>query len=177
MMSIPGPSLLIRSGGKRPGKKVSWPAFPAAPQRQSVLAGVLLSFCALSAANAQTVNCDAYARSYANAHTSNDPTNVPIVDGGMQGAVAGGAWKGPGGARRGALAGGALTVLDTLGNYPGGWQGLYDLAYNTCSNQQSPVNHRPTTLGDPSYSPAPTPRRRPVPPLPAPPGIPFKQGQ
>ncbi len=177
MMSISGPSLLIRSGKKHPGKKVSWPDFPAAPHRRLIFAGVLLSLGPLSAANAQTVNCDAYAKSYADAHTSNDPTDVPIVDGGMRGAVAGGAWDGPSGARRGAVAGGALTVLDTLGNYPGGWQGLYDLAYNTCSNQQSPVNHRPTTLGDPSYRPAPSPQRRPVPPLPASPGIPFRQNQ
>ncbi|POF30158.1 hypothetical protein CLV41_107185 [Roseibium marinum] len=174
-MSKPRRSLLDKSGETRPGKAASWMAFLSAPRLQASLAGVLLTVGTLSAANAQAVNCDAYARSYADAHTSNDPTDLSVVDGGMRGAVAGGAWEGPGGARRGAVAGGALAVLDTLGNYPGGWQGLYDLAYSTCSNQKSPVNHRPTTLGDPSYRPAPSPRRRPVPPLPSPPGIPFRQ--
>ncbi|MHA7772957.1 hypothetical protein [Roseibium sp. M-1] len=101
------------------------------------------------------LNCDAYARSYADAHTSADPTDVPLVDGAMEGAVAGGAWEGPDGARRGARVGAALSVLDTLGNYPAGWRGLYDLAYRLCRNQQSTIVHRPSTLGEPSYRPLP----------------------
>lgn len=55
---------------------------------------------------------------------------------------------------QGALTGGALAVLDNLGSTPAGWRGLYDLAYRLCRNAQSPVTHRPSTLGDPSYRPA-----------------------
>jgi len=120
--------------------------------------------------NMYRFDCDAYARAYANAHTSADPTDLPLVDGAMEGAVAGGAWEGPDGARRGARAGAALSVLGTLGNYPSGWRGLYDIAFSLCRNRQSPVNHRPSTLGDPSYRPLqPPPGRlepiRPVLPL------------
>lgn len=104
---------------------------------------------------AQPLDCDLYARNYADAHVSGDPTDLNIVDQAMDGAVVGGAWRGASGARRGAVAGGALGVLDTLGNDPAGWRGLYDLAYRLCSNSQSPVTHRPSTLGDPSYRSAP----------------------
>jgi hypothetical protein len=118
---------------------------------------------------AQAVDCDAYARAYANAHVSADDTDLGIADSAMEGAVAGGAWKGRSGARRGAVAGGALEVLDTLGNTPAGWRGLYDLAYRMCRNRYSPVTHRPLTLGDPSHRPA-VPQGRflepPVPPAP-----------
>ncbi|WP_116697831.1 hypothetical protein [Labrenzia sp. 011] len=168
-------SLPDRPVCKRRDKTVTRAVFLPPSHRQAALAGILLTMGTLTAAHAQAVNCDAYARSYADAHTSNDPTGMSVVDGGMRGAVAGGAWEGPGGARRGAVAGGALSVLDNLGNYSGGWQGLYDMAYSTCSNQQSPVNHRPTTLGDPSYRPAPMPGRRPIPPLPSQPDVPFRQ--
>ncbi|WP_209003846.1 hypothetical protein [Labrenzia sp. CE80] len=98
----------------------------------------------------QGPNCDVYARAYADSYRgSGDPTG-DIVAGGMEGAVAGGAWRGPGGARRGARAGGALAVLDNLAAYPGGWQALYDMAYQICRNETSGVTHRPNTLGDPS---------------------------
>jgi len=144
------------------------------PARAALLALVLaptpLNAQTPAAPNMHRIDCDAYARSYANAHTSADPTDVPLVDGALEGAVAGGAWEGPDGARRGARAGAALSVLDTLGNYPAGWRGLYDLAFSLCRNQQSPVNHRPSTLGDPGYRPfQPPPGRlepiRPVRPL------------
>ncbi|MBD8893433.1 hypothetical protein IG616_17955 [Labrenzia suaedae] len=62
---------------------------------------------------------------------SGDPTG-DIVSGAMEGAVAGGAWAGPGGARRGARVGGAAAVLDNLATYPGGWQALYDMGYQIC---------------------------------------------
>ncbi|WP_417667221.1 hypothetical protein [Roseibium sp.] len=98
----------------------------------------------------RAANCDAYARAYADSYRgSGDPTG-DIVAGGMRGAVAGGAWQGPSGARRGARAGGALAVLDNLASYPGGWQALYDMAYQLCRNETSGVTHRPQTLGDPS---------------------------
>ncbi|MCK7611269.1 hypothetical protein [Roseibium sediminicola] len=121
---------------------------------------------------AQPVDCDAYARDYADAHVSGDPTDLKVVDRAMEGAVAGGAWRGQSGARRGAVAGGALGVLDTLGNDPAGWRGLYDLAYRLCRNSQSPAAHRPSTLGDPSYRPATQRPQRAVPPFPAPPAAP-----
>ncbi len=98
----------------------------------------------------RTADCDAYATAYADSYRgSGDPTG-DIVDRAMGGAVAGGAWAGPGGARRGARAGGALAVLDNLAAYPGGWQALYDMAYQLCRNETSGVTHRPQTLGDPS---------------------------
>ncbi|MEM9635825.1 MAG: hypothetical protein AAGA50_31180 [Pseudomonadota bacterium] len=112
------------------------------------------------------IDCESYARAYADAHTTGDPSDLTIVDGAMRGAVIGGGWKGPGGARRGALAGGALSVLDSIGNYPGGWQGMYDLAYRMCRNDQSGVTHRPKTLGDPTYRPRPSSPQEIVPPLP-----------
>ncbi len=91
----------------------------------------------------QTVDCDAYARAYADSYLgSGDPTG-DIVDGAMRGAVAGGAWQGPGGARRGARVGGALAVMDNLASYPGGWQGLYDMALQICQNESSGANYRP----------------------------------
>ena len=135
--------------------------------QQFCLVGVVacVSFTA-EPATAQPVDCDAYARSYADAHVSSDPTDLAVVDRAMRGAVAGGAWEGPSGARRGATAGGALAVLGSLGNHPAGWRGLYDLAYRLCRNQQSTVTHRPTTLGDPSYRASPSPLRQAVPPKP-----------
>jgi len=98
----------------------------------------------------QGPNCDGYARAYADSYRGNGDPTGDIVAGGMEGAVAGGAWRGPGGARRGARAGGALAVLDNLAAYPGGWQALYDMAYQICRNETSGVTHRPSTLGDPS---------------------------
>ncbi len=115
---------------------------------------MLFAVCYAPPAFAQFTDCDAYAKAYADAHINPDQSDLPIVDGAMEGAVAGGAWRGPGGARRGALTGGALAVLDNLGSTPAGWRGLYDLAYRLCRNAQSPVTHRPSTLGDPSYRPA-----------------------
>jgi len=112
--------------------------------------------------------CEDYARDYVDAHAgSGDPTG-DMVDEGMRGAVAGGAWAGPGGARRGARAGAALSVLDNLGSTPEGWQSLYDMAYQMCINENSPANYRP----DPTVSPNVTPDCRssattqPIPPLP-----------
>ena len=115
---------------------------------------------------APAADCNAYATAYANAHVSTDPTDLPLVDETMRGAVAGGAWEGASGARRGAVVGGALSVLDSIGNTPAGWRGFYDMAYRACRNANSPVNHLPTTLGDPSHNPSRSPLLRPVPPLP-----------
>lgn len=123
---------------------------------------------------ARNPDCNSYARAYADAHVSSDPTDLDIVDKAMEGAVAGDAWRGPRGARRGAAAGGALAVLDRLGNDPAGWRGLYDLAFRLCREQQSSVTHRPTTLGDPSYRPVPAPSRKPEPPVPPFPLAPSK---
>ena len=123
---------------------------------------------------AQPISCEAYARSYADAHVSGDPTDLHIVDQAMEGAVVGGAWRGPRGARRGAVAGGALGVLDTLGNDPAGWRGLYDLAYRLCRQSRSPATHRPDTLGDPSHRPMERYRPGLQPPAPARPPAPLE---
>jgi hypothetical protein len=146
-----------------------------APARRSLRYGIaLMAICVSGPLHAQVFDCDSYARAYADAHVSGDPTDLHIVDQAMEGAVAGGAWRGPRGARRGAVAGGALGVLDTLGNNPAGWRGLYDLAFRLCHNSQSPATHRPSTLGDPSYRPALPPRRAAEPPVPAFPVAPRK---
>ena len=117
--------------------------------------------------------CQSYARDYADAHKGSGDPLGDLVDGGMRGVVAGGAWDGPSGAERGAVAGGALSVLDNLGAYPGGWQALYDMAYQMCVNQTSPVNHRPTTLGNPNVGSncRSSATAQPVPPRP---GAPYR---
>ncbi|MEM5584270.1 hypothetical protein WNZ15_17535 [Roseibium sp. AS2] len=89
------------------------------------------------AALADGTDCVIYATDYANARMGSGDMVGDAVSGGMTGAVAGGAWRGPGGARRGARAGGALGVLDNLGSLPGGWQALYDMAYQMCQQQTS----------------------------------------
>lgn len=81
-------------------------------------------------------NCTVYATDYANSHSGNGDPVGDMVSNGMTGAVAGGAWAGPGGAVRGARAGAALGVLNNMGSYPGGWQALYDMAYQMCQQQQ-----------------------------------------
>jgi|GEM_PF-1892453 len=113
------------------------------------------SMAATGTAGAQSYDCDAYARAYANAHVDPGATDLDIYDKAARGAVAGGLWDGALGAQRGAAIGGALSVLNTLGNTPSGWHGLYDLAHTMCMSAQSPVNHRPRTLGDPSYRATP----------------------
>ncbi len=88
-------------------------------------------------------DCVIYATDYANAHMGSGDMVGDAVSGGMEGAVAGGQWRGPSGAYRGARVGGALGVLDNLGSLPGGWQGLYDMAYQMCQQQTSGVNAAP----------------------------------
>lgn len=100
--------------------------------------------------HAQGTNCVVYATDYANAFVGQGDPVGDAVSGGMAGAVVGGAWRGPGGARRGARAGAALGVLDNLGAYPGGWQALYDTAYQMCLQQTSNVNAAPN-YGTPYY--------------------------
>jgi len=115
------------------------------------LPALALFICAgVSPAQADGTNCVVYATDYANAHMgSGDPVG-DAVSGGMTGAVAGGAWAGASGAYRGAQVGGALGVLNNLGSMPGGWQALYDTAYQMCQQQTSGVNapyHSGPTLG------------------------------
>ncbi len=82
--------------------------------------------------------CDARATAYADAHLgSGDPTGE-LIDRAMDGAVEGYLWAGPRGARRGARVEGGKTVLDTLSSYPGGWQALYDMAYQICIQEPDP---------------------------------------
>ncbi|GGB60162.1 hypothetical protein GCM10011316_35250 [Roseibium aquae] len=121
---------------------------------------------------AQSIDCDAQARAYADSYLGRGNRDLDILDGAMGGAVAGGEWRGDSGARRGARAGAALEVLDNLATYPGGWQGLYDMAYQECMRRNSPVEHRPRSLGDPAYRP---PLARPAyPPVPARPPAPLE---
>ncbi|WP_428671122.1 hypothetical protein [Roseibium sp.] len=88
-------------------------------------------------------DCVLYATDYANAHMGSGDVVGDAVSGGMAGAVAGGAWQGPSGAYRGARAGAALGVLNNLGSMPGGWQSLYDMAYQMCVQQTSGINAEP----------------------------------
>ncbi|GGB41229.1 hypothetical protein GCM10011316_11480 [Roseibium aquae] len=102
------------------------------------LLAVGASWCATSAlAHADGIDCHIYAADYANQYIGSGDPIGDAVRGGMAGAVAGGAWAGESGARRGAQAGGALGVLNNLGSYPGGWQALYDMAYQMCAQQTS----------------------------------------
>ncbi|WP_208986066.1 hypothetical protein [Labrenzia sp. OB1] len=126
------------------------------PPRSARFAGMALVAqltCSLPALAGGT-DCVTYATDYANAHMGSGDVVGDAVDGGMAGAVAGGAWQGPSGARRGARAGAALGVLDNLGSMPGGWQALYDTAYQMCLQQTSDVNAAPLypapNLGAPS---------------------------
>jgi hypothetical protein len=108
------------------------------------LAGVIVSLLAAGLpARADGTDCVVYATDYANARMGSGDVVGDAVSGGMTGAVAGGAWRGPGGARRGARAGGALGVLDNLGSLPGGWQALYDMAYQMCQQQTSGASASP----------------------------------
>jgi len=116
------------------------------------LSSALMTAVCLSAlpASAQNTDCVVYATDYANAHMGSGDVAGDAVSGGMAGAVAGGAWAGPGGAVRGARAGGALGVLDNLGSMPGGWQALYDTAYQMCLQQSSNAGVAPA-YGSPHY--------------------------
>ncbi|MEM9630061.1 MAG: hypothetical protein AAGA50_01955 [Pseudomonadota bacterium] len=111
---------------------------------------IVLSCIAIPQAQAQGTNCVVYATDYANARMGSGDVVGDAVSGGMAGAVVGGEWKGPVGAYRGARAGGALGVLDNLGSLPGGWQALYDTAYQMCQQQTSGVNAVPH-YGTPYY--------------------------
>ena len=107
----------------------------------SLSISILIGFgAALSPAYADGTNCTIYATDYANARMGSGDVVGDAVSGGMAGAVAGGAWRGPSGAYRGARAGAALGVLDNMGSMPGGWQALYDMAYQMCQQQTSGVN-------------------------------------
>lgn len=99
-------------------------------------------------AKADGTDCVVYATDYANAHVGSGDLVGDAVSGGMAGAVAGGAWNPlTGGAARGARAGGALGVLNNLGSIPEGWQGLYDMAYQICIQQNSGANLAPYQPG------------------------------
>lgn len=141
------------------------------------LFATLVVFTSAIAAPAQPLSCDAYARAYADNHINPDAAGLATVNEAMRGAIAGGAWGGPSGASRGAAAGGALAVFDALGNTPAGWQALYDAAYGMCRSSQSPVAHRPHTLGDPSYHPAENTRPRIAPQQHPMPAQPFPQAR
>lgn len=97
--------------------------------------------------------CDASAREFANAHGGGGRDMMSnILEGAMNGTVAGGAWAGPSGAERGAHAGAALGVLGTMAQDPRVWQALYDSAYRTCVSQRYSTPAYGTPIyGLPSY--------------------------
>ncbi|AMN53798.1 hypothetical protein ACP90_16735 [Labrenzia sp. CP4] len=95
---------------------------------------------AITQAQADGTDCTVYATDYANARMGSGDVVGDAVSGGMAGAVVGGEWRGASGAYRGARAGAALGVLDNMGSMPGGWQALYDMAYQMCQQQTSGVN-------------------------------------
>ncbi|WP_420336825.1 hypothetical protein [Roseibium sp.] len=103
---------------------------------------------------ADGTDCVVYATDYANSYVGNGDVVGDAVSGGMAGSVVGGAWAGRSGAARGARAGAALGVLNNMGSMPGGWQALYDTAYQMCLQQTSGVNAAPY-YGDPAFAPAP----------------------
>jgi len=88
---------------------------------------------------AQDIDCDTYAIDYANRFVGSGDMVGDAVEGGMKGAVVGGAWRGPSGAKRGARAGGALGVLNNIGSDPRAWEGFYDMAYQMCVAQKMAV--------------------------------------
>lgn len=88
-------------------------------------------------AQGRDMACDASARDFANAHAGGGRDMMSsMLEGAMNGTVAGGAWAGPSGAERGAHAGAALGVLGTMAQDPRVWQALYDSAYRTCLTQR-----------------------------------------
>ncbi|QDG77414.1 hypothetical protein [Labrenzia sp. PHM005] len=150
---------------EEPLKSQAAPAYQIATAKLWTL-GAIAAVCIapIPGVLAQPYNCHAYARAYADAHVNPGGTDLEIYDRGSRGAVVGGIWAGPSGAERGAKIGGALAVLDNLGNYPAGWRSLYDLAYRMCVNEQSSVTHHPTTLGDPTYRGRPLIKQQAPPP-------------
>jgi len=115
--------------------------------------GTALSLFFSPMAQADGTDCVVYATDYANSYVGNGDVVGDAVSGGMAGAVVGGEWAGRSGAARGARAGGALGVLNNMGSLPGGWQALYDMAYQMCEQQVSGVNAAPHYAA-PSYSSA-----------------------
>jgi hypothetical protein len=105
------------------------------------------------AAQGRDMACDASARDFANAHAGRGrDMGTSIVEGAMNGTVAGGAWAGPSGAERGANAGAALGVLGTMAQDPRVWQALYDSAYRTCLTQRySTPGYGAPAYGVPAY--------------------------
>lgn len=106
---------------------------------------ILMPFHVVLPAQADGTDCVVYATDYANAHMGSGDVVGDAVSGGMAGAVAGGEWRGQSGARRGARAGAALGVLDNLGSMPGGWDSLYEMAYQLCQQQTSGASAAPVT--------------------------------
>lgn len=94
-------------------------------------------------AQADGTDCVVYATDYANSYVGNGDMIGDVVSGGIAGAVAGREWDPVNGETRGARVGGAVAVLNNLGSLPGGWQGLYDMAYQMCLQQTSGANADP----------------------------------
>ena len=112
----------------------------------SLFVPILLLFSV--SAHADATNCVVYATDYANSYVNGDLVG-DTVRGGIAGAVAGGEWEGPSGAERGARVGGALGVLNNLGSLPGGWQAMYDMAYQICIQGDASSIHPAPLPGQP----------------------------
>lgn len=109
--------------------------------RKHTLAAAFLSTAfGAGAAYADGTDCVVYATDYANQYVGSGDPIGDAVSGGMAGAVVGDIIGGPGGANAGAKAGGALGILDNLGSLPGGWDALYDMAYQMCVQQDAGLN-------------------------------------
>jgi hypothetical protein len=113
----------------------------------SALVVPLLLFTVLPS-KADGTDCVVYATDYANGHVGSGDMVGDAVSGGMTGAVVGGQWNPlTGGAARGARTGAALGVLNNLGSVPQGWQALYDMAYQICTQQNSGASAAPYGAG------------------------------
>ncbi|MEP4768484.1 MAG: hypothetical protein ABJY83_11315 [Roseibium sp.] len=120
-----------------------------------ICAFALSAFVVGTPAQAQSTDCVNYATEYANSYVGNGDPIGDAVSGGMAGAVVGGAVGWPVGPRRGAKAGAALGVLDNMGSVPGGWDAMYDMAYQMCLQQTSGVNAPPLELAPNLMAPSP----------------------
>lgn len=99
--------------------------------------GLLVCETGISSAEAGSASgskdCAAVAQAFADRFVGDKDAMTKLVEGGITGAVAGGAWLGSeNGAYRGARTGAAKAYAGTMAQDPRVWQGLYDTAYQTC---------------------------------------------
>ncbi|WP_106752180.1 hypothetical protein [Pannonibacter carbonis] len=79
-------------------------------------------------------DCAAEAKAFADRFVGDKDAMTKLVEGGITGAVSGGAWLGSeNGVDRGARTGAAKAYAGTMAQDPRVWQGLYDTAFQTCT--------------------------------------------